>query len=234
MNGQQLIDNVLTPTLNGRTLDPNYALFLFNQRRNRIQEKRNWVCMKSSDSSQTINAGNNSNNPITLPAGFMEYLDPEMNGGYGAIQLFDGVSAVQLTEVPPEMQVTYQNSFGHFWVDLPNNKVYILGNCPKQYTVYQFFKKDLGDITLTTSWSQFPTRYHAILGIGASARWRLGTSIDDLNAENAIENNKEFKEIYDDMVMWDTNKQLASSENLDYGGRGRGRYNGWFRGYSQP
>jgi hypothetical protein len=235
MQGSALI-TLLTSKLGGRTLDQTYALQLLNIERNKIQEKRNWACMKSMDNSQSIGSGNNYASPINLPTGFMEYLDPERNGGYGAIQLWDGISYVQLTEVAPEMQLTYQSSFGHFWVDLPNSKVYILGQSPKAYTVYQFFKKDLGDITTNTSWSQFPSRYHPSLPIRAAARWRLGTSTDDLNAENAIDNDNEVKEIINDMIMWDANKQLAASDNIDYGTRARRRngFSDWPRGIQFP
>lgn len=227
MNGNALITNYLTPTLGGRSLGNTYSLALMNMSRNRIQENRNWVCMRAVDNSQSISAGNNSANPIALPSGWMEYLDPEINGGYGAIQLWDGTSYVQLTEVPPQMALTYKNRFGHFWVDIANNLVYILGQCPKAYTVYQFFKKDFGDITMNTSWFPFPSRFHPIIAIRAAARYRLGTSIDDLNANNAADNDKEVKGMLDDMIMWDAGKQLAISENLNYSHKNHSVFNGF-------
>lgn len=231
-NGQILLTN-LTGTLNGRVLDQTYGLLLINRSRNRVQEIRNWKCMIAVDTSQTAASGNNYSVALNLPTGFMNFVDPERNGGYGRIMLFDGVNFVPLDEIAFELKAAFQNVFGKFAVDYANSKFYILGMTPRNYTVYIFFKQDLGDITLNTFWSQFPARYHHILYMRSAARWRLGTSIDDLNAENAADNDSEVKEMLNDMISWDTNLQLGATENIDYG---RGRYgrNHGPNGYRYP
>lgn len=202
--------------------------------RNRVQEKRNWMCMRFADSSQTVQAGNNSEIPVKLASGFMGFLDPGRNGGYGGIQLFNGTQWARLTEVPLEMKNSYYNQFGHFCVDYAQGLVYILGLCPQSYTVYQFITKDLGDITASSTWSQFPSRYAPILALRAAARWRLGTSFDDMNANNAADNDREVRDMFDDMVKWDARLQIGASENQNYGHTGGNGF--WWQnnGYVYP
>lgn len=234
MNGTSLLQ-LLQSTLGGRILDQTYALQLMNMSRNWVQNKRNWMCMRFADSSQSVPAGNNSGDPVSLATGFMGFLDPGMNGGYGGIQLFNGTQWARLTEVPLEMSNVYRNQFGYFCIDYAQGLLYVLGLCAQPYTVYQFITKDLGDITANSSWSQFPARYAPILPLRSAARWRKGASFDDMNAENAADNDLEVKEMLGDMIKWDTRLQIGASENQDYGSSKHG--NGWWwgnGGYGYP
>lgn len=217
MNGQQLYDNYLTKILRDTQIDVDYAVVLFNLARNYIENKRPWRKLVSKDLTQIRSSSDTWLTAKTIPADFRRYLKD------GKMNLFDGANDKQtLFEVPFERMLDFKDYADKFWADYKNNQFYIGGTTNKNYTIYQFYIAASPDISLTTSWANFPTEYHPVLAYEAAARWRLGSDYDDLAARNADDNAKTSDRIMESMFEWDNEIQVGSVENLDRGQHGRG------------
>lgn len=218
-NGQDLL-NLLKSILAGQGISDTYALQLLNLARIRTEAKRPWKVLSTVDSTQTITPSSTYTVPFTIPSNFVRYLG-ESTLSEGSVVLFDGNTDVEyITEVPIENILFYKDQYSFCAVDYGSNLLYFTGLIPKQYTIYQYYIADFGDITKITGWQKFPKRYWAMLAFDAAAHWRLGTNYDDVDAQNADDNYKMAAEIYSSMSSWDTELAIASVNSIEYrGGR---------------
>lgn len=229
MTGQQLYDDILTPTLADEQIDQNYALALFNVARLDFEQRRPWQVLKAKDTSLTALSGQNPTVPYAMPTPATPSLTTPYLTRYlleGSIRLVNTGNSNQiigLREIPFENQLDY-TSGNFFYSDYAKREFYILGNLPSAFTIAQFFIADFGDITLTTSWVGFPSRFHPMIAFQAAARNRLGADYDDIAARNADQNFQTAEAMYKAMVSWDSNiaQQVATNRpfGANYGGGG--------------
>ncbi len=215
MNGQNLYD-MLTQILGGEKINQVYALQLFNLARIRYEAMRPWKVLSVNDHSLTVGGGNNYTIPFDLPDDFNRLLG-ESTLAQGSVVLFDGNDNIQyLTEVPIESILFYKNEFGRVAVDYGNKKFYITGVVPGSFNIYLYYIQDTDNITLSTPWLKFPTRFAPIIAFDAAARWRLGTDYDDVNARNADDNGKMALSIFEAMSSWDAELAISAVNSIDY------------------
>lgn len=221
MTGQNLYDQ-LTSILNGENIDQTYALQLFNLARMDFESRRPFAVLKAKDTSQTALAGVNFNTPYQMPSPGT----PSQNAPYLTKYLLQGAvrlvatnnpnNKASLLEVPFENQLDLQMG-DYFYADYAARQFYILANLPANFTIYQFFIADYGDITLATSWVGFLPRFHPALAFQAAARYRLGTDYDDINARNGDDNAKMAEMIFGAMVKWDDDIVRQQAQNRPFG-----------------
>jgi hypothetical protein len=239
MTGQQLYDDVITPTLGGEEIDIDYALQLVEVARLDFEQRRMWQGLKAKDTSQTVLSGNtpatafNIPNPVTpslTTPGFVHYLPDRQ--GRAVLRLVNSSNPGDVRVVPMiefEEQDLRQNE-DVFFADYPNSKFYLLGNFNATYKIYQYFKADFGAITPTSSWNGFQSRHMAALGLQACARYRLGADYDDLNARNADENYKASEDMFKAMMKWDSELSLQAAQARNFG-RSSGYKDGRISGF---
>lgn len=229
MTGTQLL-TLLQSILAGEGISNTYALQLINLARIRIEAMRPWKVLSTVDKTQTVTPANTYTNPIPLPSNFVRFLG-ESSLAQGSVVLFDGNTDVQyITEIPIENILFNKDQYGMVAVDYGGNSMYFTGLIPKNYTVYQYYIADFGDITALTTWLKFPARFAAILAFDAAAHWRLGTDYDDVNARNADDNGKMVNEILTAMKSWDSELAISSVNRVNYPGgynNNMGNYNGF-------
>lgn len=225
MNGQALVD-LLVSILDNESIDETFALQMINVARGYIEDRQPLIVFKTLDKTQTVASGNNATMGIPLPSKFRMFAPTRGEEG-GSVQLYNGSNYVQdLFESQFEEQLRNMNYFGKYYVDYGQGLLYILGTVPGNYTLYQFYIMDPGDITLTTQWGQIgsrvamPAKYHPMLAYEAAAMWRLGTDYDNTAARNAEDNAKRSDLIYKGMLKWNTGVALSQIGNKDYGGYG--------------
>ena len=213
MNGNQLL-TLLQSILSGEGISNTYALQLINLARIRIEAMRPWKVLSTVDDSQTITPANTYTTPKTIPSNFVRYLG-ESSLAQGSIVLFDGNTDVQyITEIPIENILFNKDQYGMVAMDYGSNLMYFTGLIPKNYTIYQYYIADFGDITALTTWQKFPARFAAILAFDAAAHWRLGTDYDDVNARNADDNVRMADQILTAMKSWDSELAISSLPTL--------------------
>ena len=206
MNGNQLYQ-LLTSILQ-ENIDQTYATVLFNFARTDFEGRREWSCLKAVDSSQTALSGTNYDQAYDMPSPevpddsnpyLMSYL---LEGGMRLVNTQNTNDILGLQEVPFENKFDYLQS-NFFYGDYATRQFYILANLPHEYTIYQFFKADYGDITDDLPWQKFPSRFAPALAFQAAARYRLGTDYDDVAARNGNDNYQTSERMYQAMVAWD-------------------------------
>jgi len=235
MTGQQLYDNVITPTLGGEEIDINYALVLVEAARADFEGRRLWQGLKGKDGSQTVNSGNTPTTAFQIPnpatpslatPGFMQYL-PNREGKC-VLRLVNTGNANDVREIP---MIEYEEQYQHqnedvFYADYPNSQIYLLGTFTASYKIWQMFKADFGAITVSSSWNGFNARFMPMLGLQACARYRLGADYDDLNARNADDNFNAAEAMYKAAMKWDVERSLQAAQSRNFGNSGRGYTSG--------
>lgn len=220
MNGQEII-TMANNLLNGENLDEDFALQMLNVVRGYVEMRRPWQVLKKKDTSQTVNGSNTYTNPITMPSDFRRWLGGRTEG---TIQLFDGSNYPQTcTEFPYEDILYHKNNAFEFACDYGAKQLYITGIIPGNFTVYQWYIYNPGDIALDTVWLRFPSEFHPLLAYELAAMWRLGTDYDDVNARNADDNARRADMIYKSMEKWDAALAGSQIKHIDYPQNKQGR-----------
>lgn len=229
MTGQDLY-NLLINILNGESIDQTYALQLFNLARMDFEGRRPFAVLKAKDTSQIALAGVNLSTAYAMPSP----ANPSLTTPYLTKFLLQGAlrltatnninNKMSMLEIPFENQLDLQMG-DYFYADYAARQFYILANLPANFTIYQFFIADYGDITLATSWIGFLPRFHPALAFQAAARYRLGTDYDDIAARNGDDNSKMSEMIFASMVRWDDDIVRQQAQNRPFGATNGGSGN---------
>lgn len=226
MNGTALY-NLFVQILGDERPSQTLFLQLINNEKAILEMKRPWKVLSVVDNSQTVLGSNTYQTPFTLPADFVRLLgDSSLSEGSVVLYNAGANNFEYLTEIPIEQILMYKTNFGRVAVDYANGLFYITGVVPGSYAIYLYYIKFTDDITLLTSWTNFPARFHPILAYRAAARWRLGTDYDDVNARNADDNEAMAQRIEAAMFEWDQELALSAVNAIDYRGNSDGRLNG--------
>lgn len=210
MTGTEILA-LASSILGDETVDETFGLQMLNVLRGVYEGKRPWQVLKKVNSTVTITGANTYTNPLAVPSDLRYYI------GDGSIQLFDGTNIPDVcTEFPFEEQLMRKNNSFEFCVDYGASLFYIMGVVPKNYTVYQWYISDPGDIEADTEWLKFPARFHPILAYELAAMWRLGTDYDDVAARNADDNARRADMLFKGMEQWDTKLALSAVKNVEY------------------
>ena len=193
-------------------IDQTLFLQFVNVARTNRELMRPFKRLTKVQNSQVITSASKWNTPLSLPTDF-EYLTED-----GLITLFDGNDSYQeLEEVPMNLTPQYKDYSNKFYIDHGNNNYYILGTVDKTYNSWIYYQADYGDITLTTSWTNIPSRYHMILAFDALCMYELGVDYDDIQVRNANKLNQIAETLFDAMCKWDDRLQRSSTTRVDYG-----------------
>lgn len=179
--------------------------------------QRPWMVLRKYQFSQTVNAQNYSTTlppaaSLTIPSDFQFFTRD------GEITLYSNNASNQFeiyTEIPLNMVIPFLQNSNYFYSDYNLGKFYLLGVIDQLYTAFIQYQANLGDITATTTWLNFPSWCDMILAFDVAAMYRLGMDYDDINARNADQNNRDAELIYQAMVAWDDNRQRSATTRMD-------------------
>lgn len=211
MNGQQLY-TAITTMYSNFGIDQTLFLQLVNVARTNRELMRPFRRLTKVVSTQQVTPGNVWNVPYTLPSDF-EYLTED-----GIMTLFDNNNTYQvIEEVPFNLTPQFKNWSNKFCIDHANQKYYIFGTVSQNFFNYIYYQADYGDITLTTTWTNIPSRFSMILAFDALAMYELGVDYDDVQARNANELNRQAELLFNAMCKWDDRLQRSMTTRVDYG-----------------
>jgi hypothetical protein len=211
MNGQQLFV-ALQAMYSNFGIDQTLFLQLLNVARTNRELMRPFRNLTKLNNTQQVSTGNQWNTIYALPTDF-EYLTED-----GSMTLFDGNDTYQqLDEVPFNLIPQYKDFSNKFAVDHANGNYYILGMVDRSYYNWIFYQADFGDITLTTSWANIPSRFHMMLAFDALNMYELGVDYDDVQARNATKLGQMAEMLFDSMCKWDDRLQRSATTKVDYG-----------------
>ena len=182
----------------------------------KIENKREWVLLKGSDSSLTFGPADYNNGALTakaLPAAVIASL--EFLAERPVILIDSAGNELELKQIPLEARQAYYNIFGKYIIDYFNNTIIFTGVAPQNYTVRLSFKQVGPAITSGASWI-FPSRFHAMIPFGVASMYKKGIDYDFVNALQAANGqDAEYADMWQDMLYWDAKMQADSVSGLD-------------------
>lgn len=214
MTGAQLY-TLVQSLVNGFSIDQTTFYILLNTARTRREMQRAWMRLRRYQYTQTLQPTQPSltlppSAQITIPSDFMFFSRD------GEITLYDNNNQYETyTEIPLNLVIPYLQVNNVFYADHAGGTFNFLGVIQKAYTAFVQYQADFGDITVTTTWLNIPTRFHAILAFDVAVMYRLGMDYDDINARNADRNNVDAELLFGAMATWDDNLQRSATTRME-------------------
>jgi hypothetical protein len=187
---------------------------LLNMAKALVERRRPWMVLRSTDTSKSVTTANTWQTAIDLST------IARFNRFYGEdpIQLFDGTRTIaRYRQVPWNMRLQYKDASNTFVYDEANKMLYLNGTVPFAGTLYIDHIKDGADIDIISddsAWA-FPSWSHYLLPFLAVGIHKGGIDFDDINARMAPDNRAMADSILDRLEVWDNEKQLQASQNID-------------------
>lgn len=210
MTGTELLEHA--SQLNGGA-EPNNTLFfeLVNMFKTIIEGMRPWMFLRKVDSSQTITAATTSSTQLSLPTDFKKpFLVKRPDGSKTSLMLRNSAgAAVYLQQIPFGTQESYRDISGYWWYDIRASKFYVSGTWNETWTVYLNYIYKSVTITTATEWAYPDEDRHPVLADLAIAAIKSGQDYDEINARQAIDNNRVASMIINSMVMEDDELQRS-------------------------
>lgn len=213
MTGQQIYD-ACTTLNNGQNLDQTWFLNALQQEQSIVEAEREWFILKKQDTTKTLLSTDTFKTSKALPLDFNFWQEER------PIVLVDPTNTNNFqdywVEVPFSNLITYQNYAYRYAVDLLNSQMFFSGPVDRTYTIYMNYISKPAAVTLVTSWV-FPSQYHMYLVHAILAVWKEGGDYDDVNARQAVRNDKDAKRIMETMEKWDARLQTAALRGVERG-----------------
>lgn len=195
----------------GRSMNETLFYQLANIFKNVIEGMRPWMWLRKINTSNTVTSATTVDTAIDLPTDFRKpYNLRRPNGTKGSLFLksSDG-DIVYLDMIPFGQGEMYRDTNGYWFYDLRQRKFYITGRWSKTYTIYLHYIHKSAAIEEATEWILPDTDQHAILSHLVSASEKSGVDYDEINARQAIDNNKTASQILTSMIFDDDEAQRA-------------------------
>ena len=192
------IKEINTEIRAGREMDDVIFYVLLNQERRRIEQKRPWRMLATTDTTQSTSPSDTYLTQHTLPARFIRFSSFKRK-----IQLVNGTDVVTLEEIPFEAMKDYQSSQGYFAIDYKNNKYYVMGTYGKSYTHNINFCQSQATIGANDDWALGGEDFAAILAFAVAVIDESGIDYDEVNMKQATGNSITASTIERTMNKWD-------------------------------
>jgi len=199
-----------TQLLNGYALGTDEFNRLLHFAQAKYESLRDWMILKSLDTSQTITPSTIYTTPKSLPSDFMRFLSDR------PIVLVGSTAGdeIECVEIPLEKRERHRFDFGKFYVDYKNSAISFTGTPNGSYTVNQFYLYKPSDISNIVSWV-FPSWCHALLPYDIAVNYKGGIDYDSISESQARYNQQQIDQILERMVLWDAKMQASQLEGLD-------------------
>lgn len=204
MTGQEIIDEFFE-TVDDDTMDATRALHLANVAYDRVNTKRLWHYLDSTDSSKTIAAGTRS---YALPSDFLYTRTVKL---YSSSTKFGPA----LKPVPFRERYRYEGVQGHYYIDLKNSNLVLTYDPPTAdvgKTIYHDYAYQPALLATNTS-PVFNRAFHPLIVYEMGRMFWYGEQDEKDRSWN-----KEMKDEYDlmlsEMVAWDSRLDAGMEPDL--------------------
>lgn len=210
MTGAQL--KILnTEFLGGIDLDSTLFYQLLNMKKNMIEMSRDWVILRSFDSSITFTASDTYTSTKTLPSRFLRVYSPydaNTNEQTGVYIVDSNSNKLALKPIAFARRFDYKDVEGYYYLDIKNSKIGRTGSTAG--TLHLFFLQGTEDFTTagTEEWT-FPSFAHPLLAIEVAIENKGGIDWDRINASQIPYNKSTTNEIRGQLALWDARLQQS-------------------------
>jgi hypothetical protein len=200
------------------TIDLTLLDVLVDNAKTVLEEERPWMCLRKTDTSKTVTAGNTWQTAIDLST-ISDFSRFYMNQDGVVIKLFDGDNRVDyITLKSYDQRLEYKDVSGTAVYDANSKQLYINGRVAFAGTLYIPYMATSPAIDLTVDtavWTNFPSRFLPLLGYYAMKIYAQGVDYDSIASNQAIGHNEMMKSLKDAMVRWDNELQLNAIQSND-------------------
>lgn len=208
MTGDQLY-TINTQLLSGATVDEDLFYQFLNMYKDMLESSRDWMILRTFDSSITFSSSDDYTSTKTLPARFLRTYTFYNSRGeeQPGVYIIDSAGNKQpLKPIKFEERFAYKDIEGFYYVDVKNSKIGRTGLLAG--TLHLFFLQGSADIDTDSTWA-FPSFAHPLLPIKVAIDQKGGIDWDTVNANQVPYNANTIKQIESALNMWDARLQQA-------------------------
>jgi hypothetical protein len=180
------------------TLDETFFYDLETAARDILVEERSWVFLNTLNESLSRGASDSYASAKSL-AGITDF------GGV-VNALYVGDDTFPFEEHPFAHRERYKNVSRIFFVDYPNNNLYLTSGSG---TIHLNYKPTFGTITSATTLTFPPARFHRLLGYYVAGYHQGGVDFDSIASRMSPENKLQMILMRNAMVRWDMQLQAS-------------------------
>lgn len=200
------------------TVDPTLLNVLVDSARAILEEERPWMVLRKTDTSKTATPAGTWQTAIDLSS-ITDFSRLYVNQDGIAVKLFDGGERIEYYSLKPfDQRLEWKNVSKTCVFDENTKTLYLNGVVPFSGTLYIPYIMTTTAIDLTSTsavWTQFPSRFLAILGFYAIGIYKGAVDYDSINREMLPSNSQALSALKEAMVKWDNEKQLAALQSND-------------------
>ncbi len=171
----------------------------------KLEMERDWMILRTLDVSLSVDTGTTWETEKTLPTNFLS-----------ARKVYIGTAdGITLTEIAFDMIIAYKDIPGYYAIDHVNKKIRFTGTFNQTYTVYLFYKKSVIGSSAVDENTVFPWQGQTglILAYRMAQFSKAGVDGDTVNFQMSPEQSRQYKEMKNALIQWDTSLQLKSLGN---------------------
>jgi hypothetical protein len=188
-----------------------------NLGKNLIEQRRPWMILRKTDTSETVTAASTWQTSIDLSTitDFSRFYQTPSDPY--PIRLFDGTNKIaKYRLVPFEQRLEYKDSPNTAVYDHVNKLLYLNGTVPHAGTLYIRYIRTTSDFTTNSDpiWV-FPLWSHMLLPLFAVGIHKGGVDYDDINARMAPDNRALAELTVKQLESWDNELQLLEQEGYE-------------------
>lgn len=200
------------------TIDLTLLDVLVDNAKTVLEEERPWMCLRKTDTSKTVTAGNTWQTAIDLST-ISDFSRFYMNQDGVVIKLFDGDNRVDyITLKSYDQRLEYKDVSGTAVYDANSKQLYINGRVAFAGTLYIPYMATSPAIALTVDtsvWTNFPSRFLPLLGYYAISINKGAVDYDSINREMLPENRATLNALKNALEKWDDAMQLNTIQSND-------------------
>jgi len=208
MNGETLYD-LTTAFLSGQTIDETLFYQLLNMEKNMVETERDWMILRSFDSTITFSSSDDYTGTKSLPARFLRIYNPYSDAAKEQTGVYIVDSAGNKNALNPIKfadRFAYKDTDGYFYLDIKNSKIGRTGTLAG--TLHLFFLQGTEDMADSVTWT-FPSFAHPLLAYRVAVTQKGGIDWDTVNANQTPFNEKDIQRIVSRLALWDARLQQS-------------------------
>lgn len=199
-----------TNLLGGNAMDIDLFYQLANMAKNQREMMRDWMVLRTLDSTITFSSSDDYTSTKTLPARFLRtytFYDSQGNLRGPYIVTASG-SKVELKPIKFAERYDYRNIEGYYYIDVKNGKIGRTGLTAGTLTIPYLQGTPDFDEGSSSIWS-FPDFAIPLLAYDVAIEQKGGIDWDRVNASQIPYNERKLKQIETNLATWDARLQQA-------------------------
>lgn len=192
----------------GLAVDEDLFYIILNMMRARREDSRDWMVLRSFDSSKSFAASDTYLSTKSLPDRFIRAYAPYKDGAQPGVFIVDSAgSRHELNPIAFAERFNVKDTDGYYYIDHKNNAIGRTGTLAG--TLHLYYLQGNVDIVAAGTWTGFPTFAGPLLAYDVIVEQKGGIDWDTINANQVPFNASTVRKLEGELNMWDARLQQA-------------------------